>query len=169
MALESYVASLTVYNLCNDNFPVSGCKYEDVQFPNGYSKPTKEIYEYTFTQNLNAELFKIVRKKRDKLLSESDWLFTEDYHLEDDNYKEWIKYRQCLRDIPSMTQDPQQVKWPSKPEIVKGECSNINENFEIKQLITENTQLRAKMVKLEKRITDIDLSIIQLKRAKNKA
>jgi hypothetical protein len=111
---------------------------------------------------------RIIRIRRDNLLNDSDWLFLEDCHLTDNNYKEWTKYRQSLRDLPSITLDPKDVIWPTKPKVLKGECSIMNENLEIKQLISENVSLRAKITKLEKRVTDLDLSIIQMKRMKNR-
>lgn len=168
MTTESYVASLTIYKLCNQNFPINGIEYEDIEFPENYNRPPKESYEHMFKQTLNEELMRIIRIRRDNLLNDSDWLFLEDYHLTDNNYKEWTLYRQSLRDLPSTTLDPKDVIWPTKPKVSKGECSIMNENLEIKQLISENVSLRAKMTKLEKRVTDLDLSIIQLKRMKNR-
>jgi hypothetical protein len=168
MTTESYVASLTIYKLCNQNFPINGVEYEDIEFPENYNRPSKESYEHTFKQTLNDELMRIIRIRRDNLLNDSDWLFLEDCHLTDNNYKEWTKYRQSLRDLPSITLDPKDVIWPTKPKVLKGECSIMNENLEIKQLISENVSLRAKMTKLEKRVTDLDLSIIQMKRMKNR-
>ena len=42
MTTESYVASLTIYKLCNQKFPINGVEYEDIEFPENYNRPSKE-------------------------------------------------------------------------------------------------------------------------------
>ena len=53
-----------------------------------------------------------LRKQRDKLLAETDWLGNSDVTMSD----EWKTYRQALRDLPANTTDPTNPTWPTKPE-----------------------------------------------------
>ena len=58
----------------------------------------------------NANL-KILREKRNLLLSETDWLALSDVTMSD----AWKTYRQALRDLPANTSDPSNPVWPTKP------------------------------------------------------
>lgn len=63
-------------------------------------------------ENVNEELAIInVRRKRDKLLSETDWMALSDNILTE----EWAAYRQALREIPQQTGFPFDVDFPVKP------------------------------------------------------
>lgn len=56
-----------------------------------------------------------VKGIRDRLLQESDWVTL---RAIDDGYEiplSWKVYRQALRDIPSQSGYPFEVKWPTKP------------------------------------------------------
>lgn len=46
-------------------------------------------------------VLEMLRIKRDRLLSESDWTQTLDTPLTDSKKAEWVTYRQSLRDLPS--------------------------------------------------------------------
>jgi len=76
-------------------------------------KPELEV----FTKKVNEYLliFKMegVRKKRNKMLSESDWTQMNDVELSDD--AEWKLYRKALRDLPSSV-DVEKPVYPLKPE-----------------------------------------------------
>lgn len=52
-----------------------------------------------------------IRSKRDRLLSETDWMANSDVTMSD----EWRTYRQSLRDISSQEGFPNDVTWPTKP------------------------------------------------------
>ena len=52
-----------------------------------------------------------VRRKRDRLLSETDWLALSDNVLTE----EWAAYRQALREVPQQTGFPFEVVWPVEP------------------------------------------------------
>lgn len=52
-----------------------------------------------------------IRFKRDRLLSETDWMANSDVTMSD----EWRTYRQSLRDISSQEGFPNDVTWPTKP------------------------------------------------------
>jgi hypothetical protein len=66
----------------------------------------------------------LLRKKRDELLNESDWVVIKEMEQSGSipNYTEWKVYRQSLRDLPE-TQSPTinefeqltNVTWPTKP------------------------------------------------------
>ena len=75
-------------------------------------KPELEV----FTKKVNEYLliFKMegVRKKRNKMLSESDWTQMNDVELSDD--AEWKLYRKALRDLPSSV-DVEKPVYPLKP------------------------------------------------------
>lgn len=59
----------------------------------------------------NEEGFIRLRRKRDDLLSETDWWGTSDRTMT----AEQTAYRQALRDLPSNTTDPANPTWPTKP------------------------------------------------------
>ena len=52
-----------------------------------------------------------VRRERNQLLRESDWVSGSDVTMSD----EWKTYRQALRDIPSQEGFPNDVTWPTSP------------------------------------------------------
>tara|TARA_B100001971_G_C17931517_1_gene402952 strand:- start:98 stop:469 length:372 start_codon:yes stop_codon:yes gene_type:complete len=57
-----------------------------------------------------------IRRKRNQLLQESDWIALNDVCLTDEQKQLWKKYRQKLRDIPQTLKNPEDVKWLEKPE-----------------------------------------------------
>ncbi len=58
-----------------------------------------------------------IRDKRNKLLSETDYLVNSDYPISDET-KTLVKvYRQNLRDITQQEGFPENVVWPEKPNI----------------------------------------------------
>jgi len=59
---------------------------------------------------------KDVRRKRDKLLSESDWTQMNDSPLNTTDRTTWATYRQSLRDLTTQNGFPHDVTYPSKPE-----------------------------------------------------
>ena len=54
----------------------------------------------------------LLRRQRNQLLSETDYLALADATLTD----EMRAYRQALRDLPANTTDPANPVWPVKPE-----------------------------------------------------
>jgi hypothetical protein len=51
------------------------------------------------------------RNKRDRLLSDTDWMALSDNTMT----PEWATYRQALRDITTQEGFPYSVNWPTKP------------------------------------------------------
>jgi len=60
---------------------------------------------------LADEEWKVVRKKRNELLAETDWRAFSDLTLSDD----WKNYRNDLRQIPQTQTDPYNITWPTQP------------------------------------------------------
>ena len=60
---------------------------------------------------LPLEQMKELRRQRDQLLTETDYLALADSTLTD----EMRSYRQALRDLPANTVDPANPVWPVKP------------------------------------------------------
>jgi Phage tail assembly chaperone protein len=56
--------------------------------------------------------WKELRDARNSLLASSDWTQVKDAPVDQEA---WAVYRQALRDLPSNTQDPLNVIWPSTP------------------------------------------------------
>lgn len=54
-----------------------------------------------------------IRDQRQHKLDASDWTMMPDINLE--NKEAWITYRQALRDIPQIYQDPTAIIWPVAP------------------------------------------------------
>jgi hypothetical protein len=53
-----------------------------------------------------------VKAYREQLLKESDWTQLPDASA---NKEEWAEYRQKLRDLPELFDDPNSVVFPAKP------------------------------------------------------
>ena len=58
-----------------------------------------------------SQLMDWIRRERNRLLAETDYLALADVTLTD----EMRAYRQALRDLPSNTTDPANPPWPTKP------------------------------------------------------
>lgn len=59
-----------------------------------------------------------VRMQRDGLLKESDVVIIRYAELGEIAPKDWIEYRQALRDIPQQEGFPLNIVWPEKPDEV---------------------------------------------------
>lgn len=60
------------------------------------------------------------RRKRDKLLAETDWTQTLDAPVTQESKIALRAYRQELRDLPEKEGWPASVAWPEIPKIIKG-------------------------------------------------
>ena len=78
-----------------------------------YTMPTQSDLETKVNVKLNNERWDLIRKRRNRELSETDWIVTKLYELGDPVPIEWKEYRQRLRDIT--TQDINNITWPTKP------------------------------------------------------
>ena len=74
-----------------------------------YTMPTQSDLETKVNVKLNNERWDIIRKRRNRELSETDWMALSDVSMSD----AWKTYRQSLRDIT--TQDINNITWPTKP------------------------------------------------------
>jgi hypothetical protein len=141
-----------------------GETWESIKFPEGYEKPSKEEFEAKLQELIDAQPLKELRRERNKRLAEVDWVFSSDYQIEDTLYKEWLAYRKALRDLPSLTEDPENPVWPEKPETPTGKTEGIQTPHFVATLMTENSQLRSKVTALERKSTKFELDIIDMKR-----
>ena len=58
-----------------------------------------------------------MRQKRDLMLKETDKYTIPDWpHPTPEKKQEWLDYRQALRDLPTVTEDPANPVWPVPPE-----------------------------------------------------
>lgn len=63
---------------------------------------------------LLAEKWQNVRRQRNGLLAECDWVVTKASETGVAVSDDWKTYRQALRDIPTQS-DPDNITWPTKP------------------------------------------------------
>lgn len=69
--------------------------------------------------NEDEQQFNLIqlRRKRSTLLQKCDWVVSiSDSPLPQEKIDEWKVYRQALRDLPSMTEDPANPTWPTPPQ-----------------------------------------------------
>jgi hypothetical protein len=103
-----------------ENFPPPrmsyGPDYDLIELPEGYEKPPKEEFEAKLQELMAAQPLKELRTKRNTVLDQSDKYATIDYpHATVAKQQEWLDYRQALRDLPSVTEDPLNPVWPTIP------------------------------------------------------
>jgi len=80
------------------------------------TKPTKEELEAKISEIEAAEPMRLLRKERNRLLEECDWVILKAYSQGVSVPEEWATYQQALRDLPANTADPANPTWPTKPE-----------------------------------------------------
>lgn len=66
-------------------------------------------------QQVMQQDLSFIRRKRDKLLAESDWTEMPNSPLSEDTKLAWAAYRQALRDMPETYQLGVELVWPLKP------------------------------------------------------
>ena len=74
---------------------------------NNYSRLLNDAKEYD-----KNKLATEIRKKRDKLLLETDWTQANDTALSDEMVQAYKEYRQALRDIPEQSGFPYNIVFP---------------------------------------------------------
>jgi len=143
--MEAMSASSAVKELIRDSpvrFSINRpYTYENILFPEGYTKPSKEAYDEAFPRHLKIELFKEFRQERNRRLAEVDWVFSTDYHISSEERDVWVAYRQALRDLPLVTKDPTNPMWPTKPSIPKGTTLNVDLKSINDEEVSENAQI----------------------------
>ncbi|HEJ2458035.1 TPA: phage tail assembly chaperone [Vibrio cholerae] len=61
--------------------------------------------------------WEVIREKRQPFIDKTDWTQMPDAQLSPEKKAEFAAYRQALRDIPQNYSNPDDVVWPTKPEI----------------------------------------------------
>lgn len=86
--------------------------YDDIQWlDENTTLPTYEEFE-------REEKLNELRDIRNELLSRTDKFVIADWpHPTHERKQEWIDYRQSLRDLPSNTENPENPKWPIRPDM----------------------------------------------------
>jgi hypothetical protein len=93
-----------------------GAKYESLELPEGYEKPSREAFEAGLQKIVERKPYKNLRMERNKLLQQSDFAVAPDYkHATHADLEAWMSYRQSLRDLPDTAEDPVRYVLPKKP------------------------------------------------------
>lgn len=87
---------------------VEGSIVQDVDGSWGLSWSVESLPNDTASNN--------IRKRRDFLLSESDWVVVKASEYAKPISSSWLTYRQALRDVTLQEGFPYSVIWPNKPE-----------------------------------------------------
>jgi len=147
-----------LWKMYEENNPIPENKLENVVWEStDVVTPTmSEIEEYhtnVFKPNL---IITKLRKKRNNLLTTTDWTQTNDIIME--NESEWNEYRRALRDLPSTTEDPENPVWPERPKV---EITNkiITKTQLEGELQTTRTELQAEKEKTQQ--LEVRLSLLE--------
>ena len=133
--------------------------YESITYPKGHNKPSKEAFEAKLQELIDAQPWKELRQERNKRLAEVDWIFSEDYAIDDESYQQWLTYRKALRDLPSTTEDPANPIWPEKPAMPSGTTETKDYTRELQ---IENNRLKNKVTILENRQTHFNTLLVNV-------
>lgn len=70
-------------------------------------------------EELQQEAEERVRAQRDYLIGQTDYLLASDYPIDAESLEAVKAYRQALRDVPQQEGFPDDVQWPTMPEVTK--------------------------------------------------
>lgn len=86
----------------------------------------------------------VIRDKRDKLLSDTDWTQADDAPLSTEDRESMRKYRQDLRNITTQSTFPQTIQWPEKP--ITSTVANQSTKLD---LLEQTIKLQAQVAQLQ--------------------
>jgi hypothetical protein len=90
--------------------------YDTILLNDDIEKPPKEEFEAKLQELIDAQPWKELREERNKRIAQTDYLATIDYpHASEEAKQAWLDYRQALRDLPAVTEDPTNPVWPQEP------------------------------------------------------
>ena len=104
---------------CVEN-TVDGLVWESEDIP----QPSVLEIEAKVAELQAAEPMRLLRKERDRLIAETDWVTMRAYSTKTDVPTEWVEYQQALRDLPDNSTPVLDnttrlgisgVDWPTKP------------------------------------------------------
>lgn len=136
-----------------------GSTWESIEVPEGQGKPGKEQFDTKLQEYIDEFTYEILRRERNRRLADVDWVFSEDYSIDDDSYQQWLTYRKALRDLPSATEDPENPVWPEQPAMPSGTTENKDLTRELR---AENNRLKSKVTILENRQTHFNTLLVNL-------
>ena len=126
------IATTIQYGYSDSGFSITGNDYDQlIWYDTEIPKPTLEELTTKHEELVAAQPLKDLRKQRDTLLAKTDKYANTDWpHASLAKQTEWIEYRQALRNLPSVTEDPVNPVWPVRPDevvavVVKEETSNV--------------------------------------------
>jgi len=141
-------------------FPTGIIDYENmVWHDEEIPKPTKEEVAEVYEELRRKYPWEILRQERNRRLAEVDWIFSEDYAIDDASYQQWLAYRKALRDLPAVTEDPLNPVWPEKPAMPSGTTETKDYTRELQ---IENNRLKNKVVILENRQTHFNTLLVDV-------
>jgi hypothetical protein len=119
MDIEPRLTMRTLEELLTTSY--IGCRYEttydSIEVLGDVEKPSLEVFKAKYNDLKNRVIpFEKLRLERSYKLTNSDWTVGNDSPLSPEKVQEWCTYRQALRDLPSVTEDPKNPVWPVPPE-----------------------------------------------------
>jgi hypothetical protein len=129
--METFIVVDPDLNITNIYSCSEPCNYPEplvqIQVPNGKNpsvfSPFRNadgrislVEDPVKVENWRQSRFRVLRDMRDTKLTKCDWTQTNDVQLTDEKKESWRLYRQALRDLPSITQDPDNPSWPIPPQ-----------------------------------------------------
>lgn len=119
----------TVWQICKEMNPSPRFfnydgTWESFTIPEGFEKPSKEVFEVRYKELYALEPGRRLRETRDNLITLTDWVLMPDVTMSEEKLEEWKTYRKALRDLPSITTPTLcedgirllNVTWPTKPQ-----------------------------------------------------
>lgn len=117
----------------------------------------EEQYNEEYSRHTTLEALKELRQERSRRLAEVDWIFSTDYHIPNQMRDEWTRYRQALRDLPSLTEDPENPVWPEKPTVNPSGGSTVSVDLDhLAGIASQVTLLQNVVFQLTKRIEQLE-------------
>jgi hypothetical protein len=87
----------------------------DQAIANGWEEVTHNWADHARPHLSIEQHADIIRKRRDDLLKQTDWVIIKALEQGKDIPLEWAEYRQALRDLPEQPGFPQEVMFPIAP------------------------------------------------------
>ena len=118
MEIESTLTSRTLEDLLGHAIGFKhDYTFESLELFGDVPKPSLDEFKTKYNDlRYRVIPFEELRKWRNMKLNECDWTMGNDSPISPEKMQEWRTYRQALRDLPSITEDPENPIWPTPPQ-----------------------------------------------------